>query len=156
MICYVGSLFGAKSGSKMGSESHLRRGSPQKASWRPLGALLEASGAEKSKFGGLLEPSWSASDRFLMSRHRSTGGRAEVRGASFAGHGPWGAPLIKDYRLKTTTLYAGSEHAMGRRPGEFQEAPAQKRHARVPEIDSLIPNSAKCSARGPPVGEGER
>ena len=42
------SLFRAKNASKMGSESHLRRGSRQKTSWRPLGALLEASGAEKS------------------------------------------------------------------------------------------------------------
>ena len=47
MICEVpSSLFRAKIGSKMGSESHLRRGSPQKASWRPLGALLEALGAD--------------------------------------------------------------------------------------------------------------
>ena len=30
-----------------------------------------------------------------------------------------GSATIKEYRLKTTTLYAGSEHAMGRRPGEF-------------------------------------
>ena len=42
------SLFWNKKLFKMGSESHIRRGSPQKASWRPLGALLEASGAEKS------------------------------------------------------------------------------------------------------------
>ena len=42
-----GSLFRIKNGSKIGSESHLRRGSPQKASWGPLGALLEASGADK-------------------------------------------------------------------------------------------------------------
>ena len=35
----------------MGSESHRRRGSPQKASWRPLGALLEPLGAEKSNIG---------------------------------------------------------------------------------------------------------
>ena len=38
----------------MGSESHLRRGSPQKASWKPLGALLEALGAEKTKLESLL------------------------------------------------------------------------------------------------------
>ena len=50
-----GSLCGVKVGSQMGSESHLRRGSFQKASWRPLGAILEASGAEKV----CLEASWS-------------------------------------------------------------------------------------------------
>ena len=49
-----GSLFGVKNGSKIGSESHLRRGSPQKASWRPLGTLLEALGAEKTKLESLL------------------------------------------------------------------------------------------------------
>ena len=38
----------------MGSESHLRRGGPQKASGEPLGALLEASGAEKKKLGTAL------------------------------------------------------------------------------------------------------
>ena len=49
LICQVqGFLFGAHSGSKMGSESHLRCGRPQKASWRTLGALLEASGAERT------------------------------------------------------------------------------------------------------------
>ena len=48
------SFFGAKIGSQMGSESHLRRGSPQKASWKPLGALLEALGAEKTKLESLL------------------------------------------------------------------------------------------------------
>ena len=41
-----GSLFRIKNGSKIGSESHLRRGSPQKASWRALGALLKALGVE--------------------------------------------------------------------------------------------------------------
>ena len=49
-----GFLFGAKNGSQMGSESHLRRGSPQKASWKPLVALLEALGAEKTKLESLL------------------------------------------------------------------------------------------------------
>ena len=49
-----GSLFGAKNGSNIGSESHLRRGSLQKASWRPLGTLLEALGAEKTKLESLL------------------------------------------------------------------------------------------------------
>ena len=38
----------------MGSESHRRRGSPQKASWRLLGALLELLGAEKTKLESLL------------------------------------------------------------------------------------------------------
>ena len=47
----LGSLFGAESGSQMGSESHLRRGSPQKASWNPLGTLLGTLGAEKTKCG---------------------------------------------------------------------------------------------------------
>jgi len=58
-----GSLFGAKSGSKMRSESHLRRGSLQKASWKRLGALLDALRAEKTNLesllgalGALLEP----------------------------------------------------------------------------------------------------
>ena len=46
----------------MGSESHLRRGSPQKASWKPLGALLEALGAEKTTLESLLGRSWGALD----------------------------------------------------------------------------------------------
>ena len=29
---------------------------------------------------------------------RSRGGQGEIKGASSAGHGPWGAPLIKDNR----------------------------------------------------------
>ena len=33
--------------SKIESESHLRRGRHQEASWEPLGALLELFGAEK-------------------------------------------------------------------------------------------------------------
>ena len=49
-----GSLFRAQSGSKMGSESYLRRGCPQKASWSPLGALLGVLGAEKTKLESLL------------------------------------------------------------------------------------------------------
>ena len=53
-----GPFFGAQSGSKMWSESHLRRGSPQKASWRPLGTLLEPLGAEKSHIGIALGRSW--------------------------------------------------------------------------------------------------
>ena len=52
MVFHVsGSPFRAKSGSKMGSESHLRRGSLQIASWKRLGALLDALGAEKSNIG---------------------------------------------------------------------------------------------------------
>ena len=51
------SLFGAKNWSKKGSESHLRRGRPRKASWKPLGTLLEALGAEKTKLESLLERS---------------------------------------------------------------------------------------------------
>ena len=35
------SLFWSKKLFKMGSESHLRRGTLRKASWRPLEALLE-------------------------------------------------------------------------------------------------------------------
>ena len=53
-----GSLFGAKNGSKMGSESHLRRGSRQKASWKPLGAVLGGSRTEKSIMIG----SWPLQD----------------------------------------------------------------------------------------------
>ena len=49
-----GHHFGIRNGPRTGSESHLRRGSPQKASWRPLGALLEALGAEKTKLESLL------------------------------------------------------------------------------------------------------
>ena len=45
------SLIGATSGSGIKPESHLRRGTLRKASWRPLGALLEALGAEKSNCG---------------------------------------------------------------------------------------------------------
>ena len=44
----------------MGSESYLRRGSPRKASWKPLGALLDALGAEKSNLGIALGRSWAA------------------------------------------------------------------------------------------------
>ena len=44
----------------MGPESYPRRGSPQKLSWRPLGALLDALGAEKSKLGTALGRSWAA------------------------------------------------------------------------------------------------
>ena len=40
--------------SKIGSKSHLRRGGLQKASGEPLGALLEASGAEIKKLGTAL------------------------------------------------------------------------------------------------------
>ena len=47
---------GARCGSKIGSESHLRRGSPQKASWRPLGTLLEPLGALLDALRALLEP----------------------------------------------------------------------------------------------------
>ena len=48
-----GFLFGVKDGSKMGSESHLRRVRPRKASWNPLGALLEALGAAVTKLESL-------------------------------------------------------------------------------------------------------
>ena len=40
--------------SKIGSEFHLRRGGPQNASGEPLGALLDALGAEKKKLGTAL------------------------------------------------------------------------------------------------------
>ena len=49
-----GSLFGAKSLSKMGSESHRRRGRRQEASWKPPGALLERFGAEKHNWDRIL------------------------------------------------------------------------------------------------------
>ena len=49
-----GLLLGAKNGFKIGSKSHLRRGGPQNASREPLGAFLEASGAEKKKLGTAL------------------------------------------------------------------------------------------------------
>ena len=49
-----GLLSGAQHGFKIGSKSHLRRGGPQNASGEPLGALLEASGAEKKKLGTAL------------------------------------------------------------------------------------------------------
>ena len=49
-----GRHFGTKNGARMGPESHLRRGSLQKASWRALGTLLEALGAEKTKLESLL------------------------------------------------------------------------------------------------------
>ena len=58
------SLFWSKKWFKMGSESHLRRGSPQKASWKPLGALLEALGAEKTKLESLLAALGSLSRQF--------------------------------------------------------------------------------------------
>ena len=44
-----GSLLRAKNVSRMGSESHLRRGSALKVSWRPLG--LGRSGGRKNKLG---------------------------------------------------------------------------------------------------------
>ena len=47
----------------MGSESHLRRGRRQEASWEPLGALLEALGAEKSNWGAALGRPRGASGR---------------------------------------------------------------------------------------------
>ena len=54
-----GPLFGAKNGSQMGSESHLRRGRPQKTSWKPLRSLLEASwnalGRSWNALGALLD-----------------------------------------------------------------------------------------------------
>ena len=53
-----GVSLGAKNESKMGSESHLRRGRPRKASWRPLGSLLEVLGADKTKLESLLERYW--------------------------------------------------------------------------------------------------
>ena len=40
--------------SQICSKSHLRRRGPQKPSGEPLGALLEASGAEKKKLGTAL------------------------------------------------------------------------------------------------------
>ena len=43
----------------MGSESHLRRGGPQNASREPLGALLEASGAEQKEVGNGSGPVWA-------------------------------------------------------------------------------------------------
>ena len=54
----LSSLFGAKNRSKMGSDSHLRRASPQKPSWKPLGTLLEALGAEKKISWQPLGRSW--------------------------------------------------------------------------------------------------
>ena len=42
--------------SKIGSESHIRRGGPQKAFGQPLGVFLDASGAEKKKLGTALCP----------------------------------------------------------------------------------------------------
>ena len=54
-----GSLFGAKNGSQIGSESHLRRGSSQKASWRPLGTRLEPKKQSWNRSWSALEASWS-------------------------------------------------------------------------------------------------
>ena len=54
-----GFLFGAESGSDMGSKSHLRRGSPRKASWRPL------------SLGDLLERSWRLLEPKKQSWNRS-------------------------------------------------------------------------------------
>ena len=57
-----GSLFGAQSGSKMGSESHIRRGSLQKTSWRSLGALKKAWSAKgrlSAKIFWLMGRSWT-------------------------------------------------------------------------------------------------
>ena len=56
MLIGLETFFDPQNGSKMGSESHLQRGSPQKASWKPLGALLEALGADKNKVGIALGP----------------------------------------------------------------------------------------------------
>ena len=49
-----GSLWGVKNGSKTGPKSRLLRGSLSKASWKPLGSLLEPLGAEKKYLGSLL------------------------------------------------------------------------------------------------------
>ena len=48
-----GSLFRARNGSQIRSESHLRRGSPRRGSSRTLKALLKALGAEKIKWESL-------------------------------------------------------------------------------------------------------
>ena len=49
-----GRHFDTKNESNISSESHLRRGGPQNAFREPLGAHLEASGAEKKKLGTAL------------------------------------------------------------------------------------------------------
>ena len=67
-----------------------------------LGALLEASGAEQKvawrTLGAILERlRWLPNGLGEIDR-RSGGGQEEVEGASLAGPGSWGAPLIKDNR----------------------------------------------------------
>ena len=52
----LGSLLGVQSGFKMGDELHLRRGRPENASWRPLGAAWLAWGASRCHLGGSWRP----------------------------------------------------------------------------------------------------
>ena len=73
MFQVSGSLFGVKGGSKFGSGTHLRRISPQKASWRPLGALLEPLGAEKTNLESLLAALGGLLERFLKGQERFAG-----------------------------------------------------------------------------------
>ena len=66
------------------------------ASWSCLGGVWVALGVVMERLRSL--------PRGLTEiGPRSTGGKREFDGASQAGHGPWGAPLIKDDRLITTT-----------------------------------------------------
>ena len=83
-----------------------------------LGALLEASGAEKSGLGA----SWSRLGALKIASRCPDTDRPEVKERLprhlWLAMAP-GSATIKEYRLKTTTLYAGSEHAMGQRPCVF-------------------------------------
>ena len=71
-----------------------------------------------------LEASWSRLVALKIASRWPEGDRREVDGRWV--EQVWlalalGSATIKEYRLKTTTLYAGSEHAMGQRPGELYD-----------------------------------
>ena len=80
-------------------------------SWRPLEPKKVSLEASWSRLGALkIAPRWPDRDRPEVGERLT-----DHLSLALA----LGSATIKEYRLKTTTLYAGSEHAMGERPGEF-------------------------------------
>ena len=67
----------------MGSESHLRRGSLQKASWKPLGTLLEALAAEITKLESLLAALGGLSRQFSPKKESKMGPICTLRFLGF-------------------------------------------------------------------------
>ena len=104
-----GSLFGAKNGSNIGSESHLRRGSLQKASWRPLGTLLEALGAEKTKLESLLAALGGLSRQVSAKKGSKMGPQKFVRTLLFEVPG-WGPKLDPHFMAFQKDFKAFQKH----------------------------------------------